>query len=236
MKIEFTYAGNKLEFELDFSKRKTIKIAVETPDTIKVTAPLGLSQKAIIETVKSKAPWILKRIYLLENMSLQPVHNFATGEKFLYLGEEITLKVTLNQCIRKAAVILLNNGLIVESPSLEKEKVRNALEIWYRGKTSEKVKESINKFQPFFSAYPRQIKVKEQKRRWASCTYLDDILFNWRCVMAKPEVIDYIVVHEMCHMVHKNHSKDFWNLVQQIIPDYKERTLWLKNNGSGMDF
>lgn len=236
MKVDFIYAGNNLEFDLEFANRKTIKITVVTTDRIEVIAPIGVPKKVIIETVKNKAPWLLKKMYLLKNIPAKTIHYFISGEKFLYLGEEITLKVIVRDGVRKASISLIGDVLCVETPRNDKETIRTALELWYREKTRDKVEERIKFFQLYFKALPRQIKVKEQKRRWASCTYMNDILFNWRCAMAKPEVIDYIVVHEMCHMVHKNHSKDFWNLVQQIMPDYKIKTLWLKNNGMSMDF
>ncbi len=78
------------------------------------------------------------------------------------------------------------------------------------------------------------IKVKEQKRRWASCTGKNAILFNWRISMARADVLDYIVVHEMCHMDHRNHSKYFWNRVEEIMPNYKEKHEWLKINGMNL--
>ena len=90
-------------------------------------------------------------------------------------------------------------------------------------------------FIPKFSIEPRQVKIKEQKKRWGSCTYKGDLLFNWRAVIAPSPVIDYIIVHEMSHLVHKNHSSKFWKLVESILPDYRGRRKWLKDYGVRMD-
>ena len=109
------------------------------------------------------------------------------------------------------------------------------MENWYREKTLSKVKERVNYYKNYFKDEVKDIKVKEQKKRWASCTAKNELLFNWRCVMAPSNILDYIVVHEMCHMEFKNHSKDFWNRVCSVMPDYDSRRSWLRNNGIRMD-
>jgi len=90
-------------------------------------------------------------------------------------------------------------------------------------------------YEGYFKDEVKDVKVKEQKKRWASCTVNNELLFNWRCVMPPSHVLDYIVVHEMCHMEYKNHSKDFWHRVCSVIPDYDARKQWLRNNGIRMD-
>ncbi|MDF2674900.1 MAG: hypothetical protein K0R09_3168, partial [Clostridiales bacterium] len=76
--------------------------------------------------------------------------------------------------------------------------------------------------------------VKEQKTLWGSCSSKDNINFNWKLIMAPQAVLDYIVVHELCHLKHRDHSKNYWNLVEQIIPDHKEKRKWLKENGRSL--
>ena len=98
----------------------------------------------------------------------------------------------------------------------------------------ELVKKKIQLYENCFEDKVTQIRVKEQKRRWASCTGKNAILFNWRCSMAREDVVEYIVVHEMCHFEHKDHSKNFWNRVESIMPDYKEKHEYLKVNGINM--
>lgn len=233
MKLNFIYAGTKIEFELIYSKRKTIQISIEPVGKIIVKSPLGISKDTIILAVKNKAPWILKKLTIFKNMDIKPVHKYKSGEKFLYLGSELELKVQISNISNETYIE--NDKLIVTVKSTEPELIRNSIEKLYRQKTMEKVMEKVNYFQKYFDIHPRSIKVKEQKRRWASCTYYNDLLFNYRCSMAKEEVIDYIVVHEMCHMIEKNHSKDFWNLVVSIIPTYNESKEWLKINGINME-
>ena len=76
-----------------------------------------------------------------------------------------------------------------------------------------------------------QFRIKEQKTRWGSCSKRNNLNFNWKIIMAPEKVIDYVIIHELCHLVHFNHSKEFWNLLAFYMPDYKEQAEWLKNNG-----
>ena len=124
---------------------------------------------------------------------------------------------------------------VVNTYTKDEDLIKKAMENWYREKTLAKVKERVSYYSSYFNNEVTTVKVKEQKKRWASCTSKNELLFNWRCVMAPVFVLDYIVVHEMCHMEYKNHSKDFWNRVYAVMPDYEVRKSWLKNNGIKMD-
>lgn len=142
----------------------------------------------------------------------------------------------VDKSIIGTSVSLENNKLIVRSNSNNKDVIQRALKNWYTDETLGIVKERINYYNPFFVDTVTAIKIKDQKSRWASCTYKNEILFNLRCSMMPIQIIDYIVIHEMCHMEHRNHSKDFYLAVERILPDYKERIKWLKNNGIRMNF
>ncbi len=232
MKLNFVYADKTIEFNVLYSSRKTIKIAIEAPETIIVTAPFGVPHSLIINCVKEKAPWLLKKLYMFKNMEIKPKHEYKSGEMFLYLGEKVKLQLKISQGQEN---VNFEFGILYVTVSEEnKDSIRDALELWYREKTLEKVIDRVRYYQKYFDEIPRNIRVKQQKKRWASCTYYNDILFNWRCSMAKDTVIDYIVVHEMCHMVHKDHSKNFWGLVASILPSYHVQEEWLKTNGESM--
>ena len=82
---------------------------------------------------------------------------------------------------------------------------------------------------------PRSIKLMDLKHRWASCTASSNLNFHWKCMMAPLTVIDYIVVHELAHLIHPNHTAAFWNEVDKVLPDFQERKSWLMDNGAGMD-
>lgn len=236
MKLSFKYGTTNIAFNVEYKNRKTMGIAVEPPDIITVTAPIGTSEERIVETVKGKASWIIQKIYSYKHMHYVPINReFVNGESFMYLGRNYSLQIELDLSIKNIKVKLFRGKFIVTALNKNEEDIRKAMEVWYRDRAKEVIGLKIKYYQRFFSIVPTDIKVKEQKKRWGSCTSKNELLFNWRCIMAKANALDYIIVHEMCHMYHKDHSKEFWGLVASILPDYEIRKEWLKNYGVKMD-
>ena len=155
------------------------------------------------------------------------------------MGQEYELKIiedknTENNKKNYCYINLNNKKLVITTNNNKAEYIKNELKKWYKVE-SEKIVISrlevlkrensiMNKLQPSI------IKIKEQKKRWGSCTSSKTIYINSRIAMATTDVIDYILVHEFCHLVHMNHSKDFYNLVEEILPDFRKRERWLKEN------
>ncbi|MBY6951036.1 M48 family metallopeptidase [Clostridium botulinum] len=236
MKLGFKFGTKHIEFTVKFSNRKNLAIEVETNGEVNVVAPIGVSEEEIIKRVKSKATWIVQKQYEVRNINVNKINREAVnGESYLYLGRNYTLQLMRKEYINKIEVKLFRGKFIVTTPTKDEEKIKVALEEWYREKALQKINDRIKYYKPFFNKEPKVIKVKEQKKRWASCTSKNELLFNWRCAMAPAYIIDYIVVHEMCHMYHKDHSKEFWNMICGIMPDYEVRREWLRNNGIKLD-
>ena len=147
----------------------------------------------------------------------------------MYLGRNYSLDIRVDENIDNISVKLFQGKFVVNTYIKDEDFIKKAMENWYREKTLAKVKERVSYYSSYFNNEVTTVKVKEQKKRCASCTSKNELLFNWRCVMAPVFVLDYIVVHEMCHMEYKNHSKDFWNRVYAVLPDYEVRKSWLKN-------
>ncbi|AGF56799.1 hypothetical protein B0P06_004921 [Clostridium saccharoperbutylacetonicum] len=231
MKLKFEYERQEIEFELTRRKRKTICIKIDEAGQVMVSAPLKISKEYILLVVKNRGSWIIAKKKEVTQRSLKRItRNFSEGNTFMYLGKEYPLKIVL-QSNRKSILIKFNEKFEIYTNTMEEEKLRSALEKWYRTETLKIVTERIAFYSSNFKDKVTEIKVKEQKRRWASCTGKNAILFNWRISMAKLDVVDYIVVHEMCHMDYRNHSKFFWNRVSEIMPNYKDKHEWLKIHG-----
>lgn len=213
-----------------------MEIGIEPPESIKVKAPKFSTEEDIIRVVKSKSKWILDKLFEFKDMEyVKRKKEYINGESFMYLGRNYSLQIVYNTEAKVPVAKLYQGKFYIETNTREQEILKHSMEKWYRAKTMEKVLEKIEHYKPYIGISPRIVKVKDQKKRWGSCTSNKDIMFNFRCTMAPSNVLDYIVVHEMCHLVHLNHSKDFWNLVQTIMPDYKERKEWLRNCGIRMN-
>lgn len=236
MRLGFKFGTKDIEFTVSFSNRKTLAIEVEANGEVNVIAPIGVSEEEIIKKVKSRATWIVQKQYEVRNVNVNKVNREAVnGESYLYLGRNYTLQLMIKEYINKIEVKLFRGKFIVTTPTKDEEKIKAALKEWYREKALQKINDRIKYYKPFFNKEPKSIKVKEQKKRWASCTSKNELLFNWRCAMAPAYIIDYIVVHEMCHMYYKDHSNEFWNMISSIMPDYEVRKEWLRYNGVKLD-
>lgn len=236
MKLKFEYGTREICFNLIYRNRKTMSIEVEPNGEINVISPLGIDEDIVIEKVRSKASWIIGKLYEVSYIKDEKINREAvSGESFMYLGRNYSLDVVLDESIKDISVKLFRGKFLVRTNTLEEESIKKALEIWYRKKTLEKVLERVKYYQVYFKDKVESVKVKEQKKRWASCTVKNELLFNWRCVMAPSNVFDYIVVHEMCHMEHKDHSQVFWDRVASVLNDYDTRRQWLRNNGVKLD-
>lgn len=236
MELKFEYGSRIITFNLIYRKRKTMSIEVETTGEVTVIAPVGTSSDDVIEKVKSRAGWIVSKQYESKFINDTKIEREAvSGESYMYLGRNYSLDIRVDENIDNISVKLFQGKFVVNTYIKDEDLIKKAMENWYREKTLAKVKERVSYYSSYFNNEVTTVKVKEQKKRWASCTSKNELLFNWRCVMAPVFVLDYIVVHEMCHMEYKNHSKDFWNRVYAVMPDYEVRKSWLKNNGIKMD-
>lgn len=237
MEVTFMHKNREIKFNIIYRKRKTMSLEIKRDGIINVIAPNGLDKTFIVDKVKNKSDWIIKKLDEIEVLdNNRYIRSYESGDIFLYLGNEYILEILVDKSTIGTSVSLENNKLIVRSNSNNKDVIQRALKKWYTDETLGIVKERINYYKLFFEDTVTSIKIKDQKSRWASCTYKNEILFNLRCSMMPIQIIDYIVVHEMCHMEHRNHSKDFYLAVERILPDYKERVKWLKNNGVRMNF
>lgn len=235
MELEARYKEGIIKFTLIRRKRKTLCIKIDECGKVTIISPLKTSKEYIIKTVEKKAIWIVnKQKYIREISSKLIKRDVVEGGSFMYLGNEYPLNIIFDEKLNNITVTFEEKRILVKTYTMDKEKIKLSLEKWYKEKTLELATKIIIRYEKNFDDKVGNIKAKEQKRRWASCTGKNDILFNWRCSMARIDVLEYIVVHEMCHFEFRNHSKDFWNRVGEIIPDYKEKHNWLRKNGMNL--
>jgi hypothetical protein len=232
MKLFFEHSGQRIEFELIYRSRKSIGIKISPKDGIIIHSPKGIKPDDIIKTLKTKSSWILKKLDEVKNIKKTVItKKFINGEKLLFLGEEHSLEIFYNPNIKNTNISIDYGKIILESKTDNADRIKNHLEQWYKIKGLEIILERIFHYQPFFTIKPNVVKVKTQKSRWGTCNSKKNLYFNWKIIMAPIEIVDYLVVHEMAHLVHMNHSSKFWNFVEKILPDYKSSRKILKKNG-----
>jgi predicted metal-dependent hydrolase len=219
---------NGLEIEIKRSNRiKTLSINIERDGSVNVIVPVDLEESKIMDIVKSKEYAIHK--YITNNKELNKEHidrKFVAGHSFLYLGKSYNLQIIENQ----AEPLKLYNGKFLLSAKVI-AKAEDIFIKFYKKQGKPILEKRINYFKEFIKEKPKEIKIVDLKTRWASCTPLGNLNFHWKCFMAPPSVLDYLIVHELVHLKHLNHSRQFWDEVSIIIPNYKTHEDWLRKNG-----
>lgn len=235
--FSYQYDSLKIEYNLIKSKRKTFTISVDSNGNIIVKAPSRLSDEKVLELVKEKSRWIKEKLLaVMEIESQRHCRHYVNGDTFNYLGTEYALQLLEDRSKKKLIVDLYDDKLLVTFPGQERimyeANIKDAIKKWYKQKAKIKILERVTYYEKYFSEKRGPVIVKEQKKRWGSCTKDGTLRFNWKIIMAPEPIIDYLVVHEMCHLRYMNHANEFWNLVESILPDYKSRKEWLRKYGA----
>ncbi len=229
-----------LEYTLKRSNRKSIRISIERDGAVMVKAPQQVELDDIEKFISEKKVWVYQK--LAEKKALnreRPKREFVNGQGFLYLGKSYRLKFLDGAGIKsekppKAAPLRLWHGYF-ELAETEKANTRNHFISWYKKQGKRQLKERIPRYDNRIGVTVKDTRILDLGHRWASCGRNGAINFNWRSVMAPIWVFDYILVHEMVHLIERAHSDKFWRLVSRIMPDYEEYALWLNENGAEFD-
>ena len=215
-------------YEMSRGCRKTIQVAIMPDGTICVKAPYRMSQEAIQRFLKEKSTWILEHTEKIRKERLEyPEQTFREGDQFLYLGNRYRLKI---QTGNTEDVCLSGNFLMMNETVKTKNRRKEVLEQWYRKRAKEYIEKRVRIFSVEMGEIPNRITIKTQKNRWGSCSSRRNLNFNWKLIMLPREEIDYVIVHELCHLREMNHSAAFWKEVEHVMPDYKIRRKWLRDN------
>jgi predicted metal-dependent hydrolase len=206
------------------SKRKTLALIVEPDGRLTVRAPEQMKDADIWQFVKKKEKWIERKQAQTSKETRLP-REFVNGGTFPYLGQEIPLCIFSSQ---KHPLVLDECFKLKESAV---EHAESVFEAWYKIQAREVLTKRVSYYAMKHSFEVKKVRISSARTRWGSCSTMGTLSFTWRLVLAPLDVLDYVVVHELCHLHELNHSKRYWSLVEDILPDYKVRRAWLKENG-----
>lgn len=219
--------SKNLEYELVRSKIKNMYILIRNGKVI-VKAPNNISENRIKDFINSKEDWINKKLKEFEKKSFKE-KSYVSGEVFKVLGNDYTLNIEYGD-FEKASVNL-NNGYIniCVSENCETVKIKELIEKMYYKIALMIVDKSVNMWKNILKIAPDVVVIKKLKTAWGKCNSKRKITINPDLMKYDQRVIDYVVLHEFCHLRYMNHSKDFWNMVSKYMPDYKLLRNELKN-------
>lgn len=228
---EITLGGKNIVYTVRQSGRARMpRLKISPRDGLEVILPVGAAERDVEAILLSRAAWILKH-YPAER---PPERQLVSGKKLLYLGRERVLEVGIKPRGKTIGVVLDGDTLRVRLPAgtaVTEDTMRAALESWYRAQAKAYLLPRTAELARLHGFHYGKITIKGQSTRWGSCSSQRNLNFNWRLMFAPPGAVDYVIIHELCHLQELNHSRRFWSLVGRLCPDYKHWVKWFKTNG-----
>ena len=216
-----------IDYKLIKSKRKTITIILNYNGEVIVKAPLKSTKNEIENFILEKDDWIKKHLDFINKLPKFLKKKFVNNETFLFLGENYKLKIDENS---EDCFMFEFDSFIISRNQIENA---NILFIdWYKKEAKKIITERCKYYSEITGYKPKSIKITSAQKRWGSCSYNNNICFSFRLIMAPLDIIDYVVLHELVHIDEKNHSKAFFNKLQNFMPDYLLKRKWLKENSN----
>lgn len=225
-------AGNiDIPYEIAINRRlKYAKIAIGL-DGVKVLLPRNMNNRDIGRLLEAKKDWIYKH-YMKIKPVMDRVHDCS--RYILYMGNfynKTLYRGNTNLVIFNGSEFSIYVDTVLDDSERDK-KASELLREWYINSLREIINRRLIYYREIINVSYNLVKIKDQKSRWGSCSGKGNLNFNWRLIMMPQQVMDYVIVHELCHLKYLNHSKDFWNIVSKYIPDYKRDNEWLKENAA----
>jgi predicted metal-dependent hydrolase len=215
--------------------RQTTDIVIERDGVVRVRPPRRMTPEQVDETVFSKRMWIYRNLAEWHDLNAtRVVREWVNGESFLYLGSSYRLSLVEEQDealkLKDGRFQLLRSVMEQGGP----EAAQQTFEQFYKDKGLPRIQQRVTHFAARVGVEAGEVQVRDLGFRWATCLPNGGLDFHWKCLMAPLTVIDYIVVHELCHMHHRDHSDAFWNEVDKVLPDFHDRKEWLRRRGANL--
>lgn len=210
-------------------RKKTISLQIRHEADVVISVPYFTPVSEIRRFVREKQNWIDKTIRRQREEVLQNgSHEYLSGENFFYLGHAYPLEVFFEP-FEKTGVVFRNNCFYLNTPE-NKQVKKHYFISWYREKAHDYIYRRVDYFGRMLKLHPECVSITSAESRWGSCSEDNRLAFSFRLIMTPPDVIDYVIVHELMHIPEKNHSSEFWRRVEDVMPDYKEHRRWLREH------
>jgi len=214
------------------NRRRTVDLTVDRLGNLIIAVPESLSESDIKKIIKQKQVWIYRTLARKEKAIHPKVDKeYVSGEGFYYLGKKYRLEVfrTEKNNSHVPSLQLLNGRFMLRQDSAEKG--REQFIKWYTEKAQNWIGNAVDLLKERVGVNPIGIKIRDLKFRWGSCTPEGRINFHWRTILLPPEMIHYLILHELIHLKEHNHGSAFYEILERTVPDFREKEIWLERNG-----
>jgi hypothetical protein len=210
-------------------RRKTISLQISDKSELIIAAPYFTPIGEIDRFVQEKQNWIHKTIQRNKEEAMKNnTRKYITGEIFYYLGESFPLETFFEKNERKG-LVFWGNRFYLNTADAAKTGMSYFVS-WYKKKAKQHLRQRVDFFGRELNLKAKSVKITSAEKRWGSCSAEDNLSFSFRLMMAPPDIINYVIVHELMHIKEKNHSATFWKLIEASMPEYKTHRRWLKDN------
>ena len=204
-------------------------------DGVEVVVPSRFPMRKVEPFVEEKRRWIERTLRRMQESELEhPPARMENGGEVPYLGERLELAVRLEPGRVRSHVARRGQFLHVAVGEAGEDAIRDALERWYRRRARQEIAVRLDATVARAGLRYTSLQIRAQRTRWASCSSSGAMSFNWRLLLAPPEILDYVVEHEVAHLEVADHSPRFWRLLASRSPDYRERERWLRRHGHAL--
>ncbi len=234
-----SYSDLEIPYEIVRSKRKSLSIMIAVGGKVTVKIPIRATKADVIRLLENKGDWIYdayKKQVLRERKGIE----VREGAILPYLDQTFRLHVVFNPTRQAANISIKDNVqhlqgfeevLVIETPLTEPNFLIECLEAWYKKNARKIITMKVEQYAKSMGVTYGRISIRSQKSRWGSCSSAGNLNFNWHLIMMPSKILEYVVIHELAHRMEMNHSKRFWEIVSKFCPEYKQRIIWLKEQG-----
>lgn len=221
----------QLDYQVIYSKRKTITITVDRDCSVIVRAPEGADPEKVHALVEAKRLWLYQKLRHPQKYSHIPRHkDFISGASVLYLGQPYRLEIEQSE---KEEIRFVGKFIVA---AVSRERASKVFKNWYKARAKEIIIPRVRQYVRNVGVHYNKVIISDLKYRWGSCTPKDNLNFNWKLIKAPMFVIDYVIVHELAHFLESNHTSKFWQIVRTQVPQYLKARQWLKEHGEILEF
>ena len=224
-----------LRVEVVRSIRRTASLHIVGTD-LQIRIPEHLEDERVAAILQQKRPWIRGKVAELKRVPPHRNKELVSGESFPYLGRHYRLKVQEGHQVG----VCLSGGYLratirpTEMGEQRTLRIQQYLQTWYRSRALERLQEKTTRYAQQIGVSPTAVSVRNFRSRWGSCNKRGQVVFNWNIIKAPHSIVDYVVIHELCHLIHPNHSKSFWELVAKHDQQYLKHKEWLRVKGTNL--
>ena len=231
-----TVGPEVIAYEVRRSRRAVRGRIVVRPAGVEVVVPGGTPERRVRDMVERNRRWIVARWTAMRRaLAAHPGSpRLIDGAEIAYRGRPVPLRIVRSG--DGPTDVAYGDGFVVTLPEWVSDEaedgiVESALRLWLKGRVRADVRALVERHGPAHGLVPRSIRIKDQKTLWGSCTGRGDVSLNWRLVFAPEAVLEYVVVHELCHLRVRTHGPAFWALVREVLPGFEPHRRWLRDNG-----